>query len=140
VGRRGGYAISVNNLLSSPQVVSEHVNGILVKGRWFWLKCIPCVLSEDPESMKQIIKLTVIDVAVILHNFLIQEALNKDKSFFFQQEQAAAERGEEDAHHDNNIDSVLPPNNVPNRAINKDAPLGQWREQLRAYLSKEGHI
>ena len=84
-----------NDKLSSPRVISEHVNGIL-KGRWSWLNCIPCLLTEDPQSMKRILEL--IDVTVILHNFLIQERLNDDELHFYNP--AADNNGSSDAQDD----------------------------------------
>jgi hypothetical protein len=116
-----------NDLLSSPRVISEHVNGIL-KGRWSWLNNIPCLLTEDPRSMRKILEL--IDVTVILHNFLIQENLNSDEDFFYNAETV----GNEDD------DSVLAPDEELNEPIAANDPAGRRREQLRAYLSEKGYI
>ena len=56
-----------NNKMKKPQVISEHVNGIL-KGRFPILTSLPHVINDD-EAMKTCLK--VIDCCVILHNLLI---------------------------------------------------------------------
>jgi hypothetical protein len=121
---------SFNDMLSSPRVISEHVNGIL-KGRWCWLNCIPNILNEDPNSMKRILE--IIDVTVILHNFLIQENLNTDEEL----EKLIYNKDEIRPTED---DSELPPDDELNRAIAANDPSGKRREQLRAYLSEQGYI
>lgn len=113
-----------NDLLSSPRVVSEHVNGIL-KGRWCWLNCIPCDLTEDPKSMERILKL--IDVIVILHNFLIEENFTGDDDMFY-------EIGAGD--NDSEV-SELDPDDELNQGVAAGAHNGYRREQLRAYLSEK---
>jgi len=57
-------------------VISEHVNGIL-KGQWTWLTSIPNKLDGDPKSMKEIMKL--IDICIILHNFLVKHNYTEDE-------------------------------------------------------------
>ena len=121
-----------NDMLSSPRVISEHVNGIL-KGRWGWLNCIPCRLTEDVRSMKRILQL--IDVTVILHNFLIKERLNGDEhNFYNPEEDNESENNEEDN------DDALDSDDELNQGIGEGAPPGRRREQLRAYLSETGII
>jgi len=115
-----------NDMLSSPRVISEHVNGIL-KGRWNWLNNIPCILNEDPKSMKKILEL--IDVTVILHNFLIQEKLNSDEDLYYNPENAGDDE-----------DSVLAAEEELNEPIAENDAGGRRREQLRAYLSEKGII
>jgi DDE superfamily endonuclease len=117
-----------NDILSSPRVISEHVNGIL-KGRWSWLNCIPCVLNEDPKSMERILKF--IDVTVILHNFLIQERLNEDQTVFYDEKRKRCQPL-------NNDDFLMDENDELNQGISATAPSGRRREQLRAYLSERG--
>jgi DDE superfamily endonuclease len=58
-----------NTSLGKPRVASEHTNGIL-KGRFPWLKSIPCKLTENVRSLRRILK--YIDCCVILHNLLVQ--------------------------------------------------------------------
>ena len=50
------------------RVTSEHTIGIL-KGRFPWLRLIPMIITEEPASLKKILK--VIDCCVILHNLLL---------------------------------------------------------------------
>jgi hypothetical protein len=128
-GQLRGTKLGFNTLISSPRVISEHVNGMM-KGRWNWLNSIPNVLDETQESMKRILK--VIDVIVILHNFLVEHNLEEaadDASFLYTPPPAAGLSGlGEDE------DEEL------NRPIHIDAPSGTRREQLRAYLSELGKI
>jgi len=109
-----GTKKAFNDVLSSPRVISEHVNGIL-KGRWSWLNCIPCLLTEDVKTMERILKL--IDVTVILHNFLAEENLNDDDDVFL------AENGQQEE---------LADGDVLNLAVENGAPLDCRREQLRS--------
>ena len=115
-----------NDLLSSPRVISEHVNGIL-KGRWSWLNCIPNTLDESVHSMRKILK--IIDVTVILHNFLIEHNLQEDEKYFYI---ADNENGPTD----------LAAGDELNQPVPVDSPFGNTarREQLRAYLSVQGYI
>lgn len=115
-----------NDLLSSPRVISEHVNGIL-KGRWSWLNCIPNTLDESIHSMKKILKL--IDVTVILHNFLMENNLREDEKYFY-------------TNTDTDNPRVLAPDDELNRPVPLDSPFGSSakREQLRAYLSVQGLV
>jgi DDE superfamily endonuclease len=115
-----------NDKLSTPRVISEHVNGIL-KGRWPWLNCIPCILDENKKSMKNILK--VIDVIVILHNFLIEENLTNDEKYFYEENEINM-----------NDDNSLEPLDELNLGINNTTQTGLRREQLRAYLSEKGII
>jgi DDE superfamily endonuclease len=120
-GALTGSKKKFNDLISSPRVISEHVNGIL-KGRWSWLNCIPNVLDENTKSMKKI--LLLIDVVVILHNFLTEHNLNEDDKYFYNAEE-----------HDF---LLLDHDDELNRPVNPEAPSGTRREQLRAYLSEQG--
>jgi hypothetical protein len=83
--------------------------------------------------MKRILEL--IDVTVILHNFLIQERLNGDEHNFY--------NPDEDNESENNVeddDDALESDNKLNQGIGDEAPPGRRREQLRAYLSETGII
>jgi DDE superfamily endonuclease len=113
-----------NELIAKPRVISEHVNGIL-KGRWNWLNSIPNVLNEETASMERI--LLLVDVIVILHNFLIDNNLNEDEKYFY----TPGDNEDDDLFLQDEDDEL-------NRAINEDAPSTTRREQLRAYLSEKG--
>ena len=57
-----------NTQLSKFRICSEHTIGLL-KGRFPWLRSIPMVITDNPRSVKKIVK--YIDCCVILHNLLI---------------------------------------------------------------------
>ena len=57
-----------NTHVESLRVTSEHSIGML-KARFPWLRCIPMIITDDPESVKVILR--VIEVCVILHNLLL---------------------------------------------------------------------
>eukprot|EP00804_Cyclotella_cryptica_P018903 CCRYP_006432-RC/>CCRYP_006432-RC protein AED:0.31 eAED:0.30 QI:0/-1/0/1/-1/1/1/0/185 len=54
--------------MSSPRVITAHTMG-LWKGRFPWLRNIRMLITDDTESLERILK--YIDVAVVLHNMLI---------------------------------------------------------------------
>lgn len=56
----------------------------ILKGRFTILNNI----DETPKSMKELVK--VIDVCVILHNFLIEHNLNMDDQYFYTPREEAA--------------------------------------------------
>jgi hypothetical protein len=69
-----GYALGedetkFNTHVGRLRILSEHTIGIL-KGRFPWLKSIPMVITENPKSVKKILK--YIDCCVILHNLLVE--------------------------------------------------------------------
>ena len=68
-----------NTALGRARVLSEHCIGIL-KGRFPWLKCIPCKLTENVESLRRILE--YIDCCVILHNLLVQRNDHVDADFW----------------------------------------------------------
>ena len=57
-----------NTQIGRPQITPEHSIGIL-KGRFLWLRSIPMVVTNNPRSMRRILK--YIDCCIILHNLLI---------------------------------------------------------------------
>lgn len=59
-----------NTHLGKLRVLSEHTIGML-KARFPWLRCIPMVITDDPRSVKRILK--YIETCIILHNLLIDE-------------------------------------------------------------------
>ena len=58
-----------NTKLAKVRIRSEHCIGIL-KGRFPWLRSIWMKVTDDPKSVKLILRL--IDATVILHNMLIE--------------------------------------------------------------------
>lgn len=144
-----------NDIISSPRVISEHVNGIL-KGRWLWLKSIPNLLTENRLSMTKI--MTYIDCCVILHNFLIEESLNNDEHLLDvdDDDSSSDEDNDADSYYDGDeynerrniageerpfrprYPGELPPDDDMNQPLPPGARLGERRERLRAYLSEAG--
>ena len=59
-----------NACLSTARIISEHTIGVW-KARFPWLRNIPMLVTDVPESTWRIVKL--IKCTVILHNFLISE-------------------------------------------------------------------
>lgn len=59
-----------NTALTAPRVSSEHTIAIW-KGRFPWLQGIRMYITEEKESLHNILK--VMDATVILHNFLMEE-------------------------------------------------------------------
>ena len=57
-----------NKKMGRPCVISEHCIGIL-KGQFPWLRSICMKITDNPESVKLILRL--MDATVILHNMLI---------------------------------------------------------------------
>jgi hypothetical protein len=72
---------SFNTVLGRLPVISEHINGIL-KGRFPILTSMPMKITEDRRSFQRVVE--IIDVCIILHNFLIEENLTQDVPFFIQ--------------------------------------------------------
>jgi hypothetical protein len=67
-----------NDLLKGPRVISEHTIGMW-KGRFPWLRNIRMKIKKDRKSLRQLLR--VIKVTVILHNFLIEENDEFEKSW-----------------------------------------------------------
>jgi hypothetical protein len=59
-----------NQLLGKLRVTSEHTIGIL-KARFPWLRSIPMKITDDPNSVRAILR--HIECCVILHNLLIED-------------------------------------------------------------------
>ena len=57
-----------NTHLARLRITSEHTIGMM-KARFPWLRCIPMIITDDPSSVRNILK--YIDVVVILHNLLL---------------------------------------------------------------------
>jgi len=58
-----------NMVLSKPRVMAEHTMG-LWKGRCPWLRGIKMKITDNPESLQQILK--TIDATIVLHNMLLE--------------------------------------------------------------------
>jgi hypothetical protein len=58
-----------NDAMKPLRVISEHTIGIL-KGRFPWLRSIPCKITESDRSFRRVLE--YIDCAIILHNLLIK--------------------------------------------------------------------
>ena len=76
-----------NTIAGCIHAVSEHGFGHL-KGRFPILSCIPIVLTHEPSSMWEI--LDVIDMCVILHNFILSHNENVDEPFYYLPRQQAS--------------------------------------------------
>lgn len=116
-----------NDVLLSPRVILEHLNGIL-KGRWCWLKGIPNILNEDIESMRRILRL--IDVTVILHNFLMEHKFTKDESFFFNDSAQTNDDDESELDEDSIYGDAL-------EDIPRDAAFCGIRHRQQDYISRD---
>ena len=77
--------------------------------------------------MRKILK--IIDVTVILHNFLIEHNLQEDEKYFYVADNTMGP-------------PALAPGDELNLPVPIDSPFGSSakREQLRAYLSVQGYI
>ena len=64
-----------NTRLAMLRIISEHTIGI-VKGRFPILKSMPMKITNNTNSLKQILK--IIDYAIILHNLLLDIKNDKD--------------------------------------------------------------
>lgn len=110
-----------NTCLARVRVITEHTMG-LWKGRFPWLRNIRMNITNDPESLNNILR--NIDATVVLHNMLIEFGDDDDEDCPW--------RVDGDALSD--IDD--PVNRIPERAV-LDAPIpvgsvpGTRREQLK---------
>lgn len=68
---------NLNSAIGRPRVQSEHCNGIL-KGRFPWLRCIPCLFKEGDETAETINLYT--RCCFILHNLLVQHKDHVDEA------------------------------------------------------------
>jgi len=133
-GALGSSKTNFNRFFASPRVITEHVNGI-VKGRFPILQSIPLQLSENPKSMMNI--LLLIDVCVILHNFLTENNLNTDDAYFYKEFRPSESLFLREFHQ---APPILDEMDELNQPIDPNAAKDTRREQLRAYLSESGYI
>jgi DDE superfamily endonuclease len=114
-----------NTALGRARVLSEHCIGIL-KGRFPWLKCIPCTLKEDVKSLRHILE--YIDCCVILHNLLVQHNDHIDATFWnprFYDEFANPDESARELEEFLGLNRPVPDNAAP----------GSRREQLCEYIN-----
>jgi len=114
-----------NKALSPPGVITEHTMG-LWKGCIPWLRRIRMRITNNPESLKKILR--YIDVTVVLHNMLIKfEDGDMNDKLWNIEEETLSDIGditrvpERDC-----LDLPLPPGSLP----------GTRREQLKQYINK----
>ena len=91
---------------------------------------MPIILDEKPESMQWLLEL--IDVGVILHNFIQKENLNDDTPYFYSGPPPVRKR-----HHPNKFDDISQEDKLNTRT---QLGGGARREQLRTYLSESALI
>ena len=116
-----------NTCMSRARVISEHTIGLL-KGRFPWLRSIRKVITDDTETLQNILGL--IDSCVILHNFLVQRGLEAE---------------EEALYEDDNITVIddyerLPEGDELMQRVPTNAPGDHRRRQLLFYLKEKGLI
>ena len=113
-----------NSILGRLRVISEHINGIL-KARFPILTSLPTRITEDKQSVQRVLE--IIEVCIILHNFLIEENCTEDEPYFVE---STSERVIRDntgpLHHDDEL--------------NQPAHGDVRRERLRGYLSNNSII
>ena len=124
-GLLSGSKEDFNEVIGSPRVIIEHINGI-IKGRFPILKSLPCLINEEEKTFDRVLK--IIDVCVILHNFLIEENLNEDDPYWYVPTREPNENRYE----------YVPL--APDDELNRPAEGGGRRERLRGYLSEQGII
>jgi len=116
-----------NSKLSRARVISEHTIGLL-KGRFPWLCSIRKVISEDPETLRDILGL--IDACVILHNFLVMQGLEEKEEELYQDDDVTV------------IDDYerLPQSDELMQKVPVGSPGDHRRTQLLFYLKERGLI
>jgi DDE superfamily endonuclease len=129
-----GHALSeenehFNTMLSKARITVEQCIGIL-KGRFPWLRNIRKRLTDDPESIKSILR--TIEVCVILHNMLID----------FGEGTVPRDWNKPDDTGDTIDDPpiVLQPEDVLEQPIHEGAPKDLRRQQLTAYWEEAPYI
>ena len=116
-----------NACMSRARVISEHTIGLL-KGRFPWLRSIRKVITEDPETLSDI--LAVIDACIILHNFLVQRGLDDNEEALYEDDDVTV------------IDEYdrLPEGDELMQRVPVGAPGDHRRTQLLFYLKEKGLI
>lgn len=116
-----------NTCMSRARVISEHTIGLL-KGRFPWLRSIRKVITEDPDTLHDILGL--IDACVILHNFLIKRGLQEK---------------EEELYQEDDVTIIDDANRLPQKdelmiRVPTGSPGDHRRTQLLFYLKEKGLI
>jgi DDE superfamily endonuclease len=114
-----------NEKLARLRIVSEHCIGLL-KGRFPWLRSIRLKITEDKESLKQILEL--FDATVIVHNILI-EIGEKDRQEWIDEDDFSDIDDEERV-------PTLSPADVLNQGIAAGAPKDERRTRLMYYFEE----
>eukprot|EP00977_Amphora_coffeiformis_P013651 scaffold3613_cov135-Amphora_coffeaeformis.AAC.1 len=113
--------------MSRARVVSEHAIGLL-KGRFPWLRSIRKVISEDPDTLHDVLYL--IDACVILHNFLITRGLEDKEEELYQDDEVTVIDDHERLPQDDELMQRVP----------VGAPGDHRRTQLLYYLKEKALI
>ena len=111
-----------NTKLAKLRIRSEHCIGIL-KGCFPWLRSIRMKVTDDPKSMRHILRL--IDATVILHNMLIE----------FREEDQDSWIGDDDC--SLHYDLLREPSDELNKAIHPSAEKDRRRTQLLMYFKEK---
>jgi len=111
-----------NTKLAKLRIRSEHCIGIL-KGRFPWLRSIRMKVTDNPKSMRRILRL--IDATVILHNMLIE----------FREEDQDSWIGDDDC--SLHYDLLREPSDELNKAIHPSAEKDRRRTQLLMYFKEK---
>ena len=111
-----------NSALARPRVTSEHTIGMW-KSRFPWLRKIPIVITEDPNTLDKICQ--YIEATVILHNFLIDENdVDLPSSWEHGSDKASA------------VDDCLSETDELNRPLSENNPTDARRRQLLTYVTE----
>ncbi len=89
------------------------------------LVSLPARITEDKESVQRVLE--IIDVCIILHNFLIEENCIEDEAYFTESTSERVVRDKTGPLH-------------PTDELNQPAHGDVRRERLRGYLSNHGII
>ena len=111
-----------NTKLAKLRIRSEHCIGIL-KGRFPWLRSIRMKVTDDPKSMRRILRL--IDATVILHNMLI-EFREADRKEWIDTDDCSI-----------HFDLLREPTDELNMAIHPSAEKDRRRTQLLMYFKEK---
>jgi len=113
-----------NTKLAIVRIRSEHCIGIL-KGCFPWLRSIRMKVTDDPKSVKLILRL--IDATVVLHNMLIE---------FGEEEKEEWIDCEDFSDYDDELRAPFREDDVLNRSIAAAAPKDTRRKQLLRYFKE----
>jgi len=111
-----------NTKLAKLRIRSEHCIGIL-KGRFPWLRSIRMKVTDDPKSMRRILRLS--NATIILHNMLI----------VFREEEKSEWIDEDDC--SIHYDLLREPTDELNQAIHPSAEKDRRRTQLLMYFKEK---